>query len=77
VLCRGCITVRVGALFEAEVLAMMLWDDVGGRTWVERAGPRTEVREVEPWRRRRLWRISRSRSTAPAVADLLAPERPG
>jgi hypothetical protein len=44
---------------------MMLWDDIGGRTWIERAGPRTVTVEAEnrPRRRARLRRISRSRST--------------
>ena len=43
---------------------MMLWDDVGGRTWTERAGLRAPIAETEgrPGRRGRRRRISRARS---------------
>jgi hypothetical protein len=49
-------------LCEAEVLAMTLWDEVGGRTWTERAGPRAEITnaDVRPSRRRRALRVRRA-----------------
>ena len=76
---RRCITCPAAALFEAGVLAMtMLWDDVGGRTWVERAGPRTAIAEADsrPRRRERLRRINRSRHTQHSgiAPDRRAPE---
>ena len=44
---------------------MTLWDDIGGRTWIERSGPRTATVQDDnrPHRRNRLRRISRSRDT--------------
>jgi hypothetical protein len=72
----GCITRRATALFEAGVFVMMLWDDVGGRTWIERAGPRTAVAEAESRPRRRVRRLSRSRWTAAGPRGVSTPEAP-
>jgi hypothetical protein len=58
---------------------MMLWDDVGGRTWTERAGPRAAIEETEarPRRRGRLRQISRARSrrTGAGVRGVDTPDR--
>jgi hypothetical protein len=76
----GCISRPGEALFEAGVLAMKLWDDVGGRTWAERAGPRAATVEDDngPHRRERLRRISRTRHTQRSgiAPDRGAPEAP-
>ena len=54
----------------------MLWDDIGGRTWIERAGPGTTIAEAESRPRRRLRRIIRTRSTAAALRGTGTPEGP-
>jgi hypothetical protein len=50
---------------------MTLWDEVGGRTWTERAGPRLASMDAEtrPSRRRRARRVRR------ALARPVAPGR--
>jgi len=74
----GCITCPGPALFEAGVLAMTLWDDIGGRTWIERAGPHAAAAEADsrPRRRERLRRTNRSRHTRHGgiAPDRRAPE---
>jgi hypothetical protein len=49
-------------LWEAGVLVMTLWDEVGGRTWTERAGLRSAGMDAEtrPSRRRRARRVRRA-----------------
>jgi hypothetical protein len=56
---------------------MMLWDDIGGRTWIERAGPRAATAEADSRPRRRARRIRRSRSTAPGLRDRATREEAG
>jgi hypothetical protein len=58
-------------LCEVEVLAMTLWDEVGGRTWIERAGPRSAIKhgDARPSRPRRVRRVRH------AVPAPVAPRR--
>jgi len=74
----ACITRRAPALLEVGVLAMMLWDDIGGLTWTERAGPRAAIAAADsrPRRRGRPRRISRSRSAAPGPQGVVSPQGP-
>jgi hypothetical protein len=57
---------------------MVLWDDVGGRTWIERAGPRTEIAVADGRLRRRgrLRRLRGCRNTGPGPRGVVTPERP-
>jgi hypothetical protein len=64
-------------LCDAEVLAMALWEEVDGRTWIERAGPRRPVTDADarPRRRRRARRIRQAvpRPVAPGRLSAVTP----
>ena len=66
-------------LCEAEVLAMTLWDEVGGRTWTELAGPRSAITDADarPSRRRRVRRVRHAlpRPVAPGRQTATTPAR--